>query len=255
LIGYSRYEVNHPTTTTTTTTTTIGPSLQSQWYSGLGIDICGKMTLLPPNNHTKDAGIKSQGNGILLSAPGSVPNSQAFVGNGNTLRQFVIYYQPRMTLTDTTVQLPGPNQKLYKNGDLCDGKPSTVQFKLWPSFASPEGSLVKSGALDKKMENGQMMTVAFAPEGATIPSIPQKSIRELSILYQASQAGTTSPSTILPTTSTVVGPTVPATSSTVAGGSTTSSVAGGSTSSTAAGATTSSSAGTTSTAASSTSST
>jgi hypothetical protein len=247
LIGYSRYEVQHPTTTTTTTTTTIGPSLSSQWYSGLGFDVCGKMTLLAANPTTKDAGIKSQGNGILLTAPGSVPNSQDFVGNGNTLRNFVIHYEPRMTLTDTELQLPG--QKLYKNGDLCDGKPAKVQFKLWPSFASPSGELVPKGALDKKMENGQMMTVAFAPEGATIPSIPAKSIHELSILYQASQSTTTpsTPSTVVPTT-TVVGPTVPATSSTTPG-ATTSSVAGSSTTSSAP------ASGTTTTVASSTSST
>lgn len=251
LIGYSRYEVNHPVTTTTTTTTTIGPSIASQWYVGLAFDICGKVSSLPITD-TKDkaAGIKSLGKYILLIEPGSVPDPQQFIGNNATLQQFANFNKPTLKLSNTEVQLPGTNEKLWQNGDTCNGAPGKLYVKVWPTPASPTGTIVTNNPVGQKFQNGSMVTIAFVADKdkANIPSIPKAAISELEILYQASIAAqsTTTTFPVIPPTSTVVGPTLPSTSTTVTGGST-STTAGGATSTTAPGATSTTAASSTST--------
>lgn len=229
LIAYSRYEVNHPTTTTTTTTTTIGPGLTSQWFVGLAFDQCGKVSSLPATStKAKSAGIKVITQYILEIAPDSVPNSQDFVGNNATLKQFVLYNEPRFTLTDTKLQLPGKANHLLTNGDTCDGKSGKLVFKVWPTPSSPTGTVVNN-LLSQKLQNGSMITVAFVPDNATslaaIPSIPSASANSLEQLYETSVAEasttTTLPTGTVATSSTVVGPTEPATSTTVKGSTST----------------------------------
>jgi hypothetical protein len=231
LIGYSRYEANLPTTTTTTTTTvstTAGPT--THWYAALTADICGKVSTLPISTNTKDSGIISIGSGIIYIAPGSVPDSQAFSGNLATLGQFVTYYQPKMVLSSTELQLPGKGQKPYKNGALCGTQPGEVQVESWATPTAPSGTIVKDPST-LKWSNGEVVTVAFLPKGATIPEAPKATQTELE-LDLASQ-NSTSTSTTLP----VVTSSLPVTSTTKPG-QTTTTVKSGSTTSTTAGSTT-----------------
>jgi len=226
LISYSRYEANHPSTTTTTTTTTIGPGLSSEWYAALAFDICGKVTTLPPSTNTTASGLRSVGNGLILIEPGSVPNSQDFVGNMATLQNFIIHYQPTMTLTNTEVQLPPTTttvgkgkktttkttkQPLYRNGDKCGSKPAELQVKTWTTFAAPQGQLVTDNPIGLKWNNGQMIVVGFVPKGTNIPTPAKSTVSELEIEYEQSLANNgLVPTTTLPTTipsTTVIGPT------------------------------------------------
>lgn len=223
LIGFSRYEANHPTTTTTSTTSTIGPSLTAQWYAGLAFDVCGNVTTLPPSTNSKVAGINSLGSGIVSIAPGSVPAAQAFAGNNATLAQFVHYYLPAMKLTATELQLPGKNSVLHRNGQLCGSTAGTVQIKVWKTVVAPTGQLVGTDPGKVKFANGQMIVVAFVPKNATIPPPPKGTQSELTLLFEESQS-----------TSTSIAPTTIATATTSTGGSTTTST-GGSTTTTAQG--------------------
>lgn len=245
LIGYSRYEAQHPVVTTTTTTSTIGPNQSSRWYAALAFDVCGKVTTLPVSTNTKTSGIISVGNGIIFISPGSVPNFQAFSGNLATLQQFVTYYEPKMVLTSTELQLPGKNQKVWHNGDMCGTQPGMVQIEQWKSVAAPDGELVTKGPGSLKFANGQMITVAFLPKGATIPRPPKATQSELLIDFEASQQTPTSstvPGTLPVTTTTAKGGTTTTvkggTTTTVAGGSTTTTTTAGATTTTTSGATT-----------------
>jgi hypothetical protein len=245
LIGYSRYEALNPVTTTSSTTTTIGPSTTSQWFAALTMDVCGKVSVLPVSTNTKTSGIISEGSGLLLIAPGNSSDPGEFTGKLATLAQFVKYYQPKMTLTSTELQLPGKNQKLWKDGDTCDGKPGEVQVEAWTTVSAPSGQLVASPA-DLKFATGQMITVAFVPKGAFIPPASKATQAELEIDVEESEESTT---TTLPgVTSTTVKTSGPTT--TVKAGTTTTTKAGSTTTTTAASTTSSST--TTTTAASST---
>jgi hypothetical protein len=243
LIGYSRYEALQPVTSTTTTT--IGPNATSQWFAALTMDVCGKVSVLPVSTNTK-TGIISEGSGLLLISPGSASDPTEFSGNLATLALFVKNYQPKMTLTSTELQLPGKNEKLWKNGDACEGKPGEVQLEAWSTVAAPTGQFIASPA-DLKFATGQMITVAFLPKGASLPEASKATQTELEIDVEESSTTTTAPA-VTTTTVKASGPTT-----TVKSGSTTTTKPG-STTSTTAGSTTSSSSTTTTTASSTTSS-
>jgi hypothetical protein len=211
LIGYSRYQAQHPVVTTTSTTTTIGPGPGSKWYAALTIDICGKVSTLPVSSNPKASGITSVGNGLLFINPSSAPNFQDFSGDQARLSQFVIYYKPRMVLTSTEIQLPQTGktpERLWRNGDKCGSQPGLVQIKSWKTTTAPTGTIVHDPT-KLKFSNGQMITVAFLPQGAPIPTASRATQALLNIsVEQASQP----PSTSIP---------VPATSTTVKGPTTT----------------------------------
>jgi hypothetical protein len=214
LIGYSRYEANRPTTTTTTTTTVSKvANASTRWYAALTTDVCGKVSTLPISTNTKDAGIISIGSGIVYIAPGSVANSQDFSGSFANLGQFVVYYQPKMILTSTELQLPGKGQKLYKNGDLCGTQPGEVQVESWVTTTAPSGT-VSTDPSKLPFSNGQMITVAFLPKGAAIPEASKATQEELVLDVESESA--TSTSTTLPVVTTA-----PVTSTTKPGATTT----------------------------------
>jgi hypothetical protein len=219
LVGYSRYEANHPVTTTTTTTSTIGPGSTSTWYAALTVDICGKISTLPVSTDTKDSGIISIGSGIIFIHPGAVPNFQDFSGNLATLGQFVIYYKPKMVLTSTELQLPQTGktpEKLWKNGDLCGSTPGQVQIDAWKTTTAPSPQVV-TDPTSLKFSQGQMITVAFLPKGAKIPQASASIQADLQQLVAQATA---------PTTTTVPVPsTTPASTSTTKPGATTSTTA------------------------------
>ncbi len=171
LIGYSRYEAVQAASTSTTgaTTTTLIPP--GGWHTALAFDICGKQTLLPANSNKTAPDISTDGSGIVSIDPSGVTSRSA--ANEPTLANFVRQYQPKLTLTADEIRLPGNGQPLYKNGAPCEGKPGEVQLGLWSNVSAPSPS-VKSGsaALDVGFANGQMITIAFLPRGASVPAPP-----------------------------------------------------------------------------------
>jgi hypothetical protein len=70
------------------------------------------------------------------------------------------------TSSTTTTTLP---PKTYHNGDHCKGKPGLLQVETWKSAAATSGTIVTRTATSLKFENGQLITIAFLPKGATIP--------------------------------------------------------------------------------------
>jgi hypothetical protein len=235
LIGYSRYEGQHPATTTTTTTT----SLPSAYYTALTFDVCGKVSTLPVSTNTT-ATIVSTGNGIVALQPKTVKNP--------TLQTFVADYEPKMVLTSTELQLPGKKETLWKNGALCGKTAGTLQIDTWTSVSAPDAQPFTKGPSALKLENGQMIMVAFVAAGTTIPRPPEATQQELLLDLEAASQPTTT--TVVPaTTTTVKG----GTTTTVKGGTTTT-VKGGTTT-TVAGSTTTTSQATTTTTSSATTTT
>jgi hypothetical protein len=170
LIGYSKYELSNPATTTTTTTTTPTDS-----YVGLSFDVCGKITTLPNSTNSIPVGITSVGNGLVQLVPVTSDLGKAI--KNATLGTFIKDYLPLTKLTSSELQLPGKGEPLWTNGTTCAsgafaGKPGVVQAKVWKFVDSPTGTVFKSNLLDIKLTAGEMVTVAFLPAGASIPTAP-----------------------------------------------------------------------------------
>ncbi len=122
---------------------------------------------------------------------------------------------PKLTLTSSTLQIPGKPK--YTNGQKCPtgtpdaGKPGQVQIKMWPSFVPPGSNnpvvVNDPGAI--KLADGQLITVAFVPSGASIPK-PNSITAMLT-----DRAGSATPSTVAPTVPpTAVTTTTPSTATT-----------------------------------------
>ena len=135
------------------------------------------------------------------------------------------------TSSTTTTTVPKPKQ--YSNGKTCEGKPGSVQVKLWASPSAKTGTIITNNASSLRLKNGQLITIAFLPKGASIPKPP--SAHRIAEFLLSNPGGVAPAGAGQPSTSTQI--TVPASSTptTTAGGSssTTATTAAGSSSTTA----------------------
>jgi hypothetical protein len=197
LIVYSRYERQHPSAGSQ-------PAIGAHWYAASAYDVCGTIEPnLPanPNEASAAPGIHTAGDGVIQINP----SKPADAGANATLGRFVQLY-PGLALSPTALRLPG--RPTYHNGDACpsgtpdSGRKGLVQVKVWPSFAPP-GSNNPSEPSDPttlKLANGQLITVAFVPSGASIPKPPQSVITTMLQDRATSGSTTTVPATV-PSTS------------------------------------------------------
>lgn len=220
LVVYSRYERQHPAAATQ-------PAVGTHWFAALAFDVCGTVQPnLPanPNEGTAAPGLLTAGDGVIEVSPAKAADA----GNNATLARFVQLY-PGLQVTSSSLKLPG--KAAHANGDKCPtgtrdaGRSANVQIKVWPSFAPPGSNhpFQVSDPAALKLANGQLVTIAFVPPGA---SIPKPSAAVITTLLQdqsaASSTTTTTPATVPTTTApgsaTTTSPTTssPTTSSTTA---------------------------------------
>lgn len=210
LITYSRYERQHPAASTP-------PAIGSHWYQALSFDVCGTLQPnLPANPTTAGAppGIRTDGDGVIRVAP----TTAADAGANATLARFVTLYRG-LELTASTLKLPG--KAALVNGKACTtgadaGKKGSVQIKVWPSFTGSNTPTIYHDPASVKLADGQLITVAFVPEGASIPK-PNSIVALLNDRAASANPSTTTPSVTAPTSPTpTLSPTTAATSTTVA---------------------------------------
>ena len=165
LIAYSRYQVQHRASAA------IGPSSTDTWYAALSVDICGTLEKnLPVSTNLSSVGLRTFGDGLIEAAPGVASTPSTFEGAKATVGLFASNYSG-FTLTSSEIQYPGKHQRLWKDGESCTGKltgKSTLVAKVWSSPTASSGTIVTDPAT-VHVDNGEMITVAFVPSGATIP--------------------------------------------------------------------------------------
>jgi hypothetical protein len=217
LIVYSRYERQHPAAAPP-------PAVGTHWYQALGFDVCGTVQPnLPANPNASTSpvpGIRTDGDGVIQVEP----TTAADAGNNATFARFVTLY-PKLTLTSDTLQIPGKAK--YVNGKKCPagtpdaGKVGELQIKVWPSFTPPGSNdpQVFHDPTAIKLADGQLITVAFVPSGASVP----KPSSITAMLTDRAGSATSSTSTPGPTAPTAT--TAPSSSTTAASSSTTATTA------------------------------
>ena len=194
---FARYEYQHPASATT-----VEPAVGTTWYAGFNFNICGTQEAAPAaSTNASTVGITTSGQGVINIAP----KTKAEAGDNATLGQFTSNYKG-MALSETTLQYPG--QSLLKNGDTCPtgspdaGKKGTVVVMAWKNVEAKTGTKVTGNPADLKLANGSLLTLAFAPAGATIPKPPGTVVVAL---LQASGGTATTTTTAAGATTTTVG--------------------------------------------------
>ena len=133
------------------------PTTQDHWHAAYGVYLCDEFA--PPIQDQNDPrGIHTHADGIIHVHP----FSSAAAGDNAVLDQFS--RAAGMTLTDSRIKLPGG--KTFEEGETeCDGEPGIVQVKV-------DGEIVTDDVADIKLGDRQILTIAFAPEGAELPDPP-----------------------------------------------------------------------------------
>jgi hypothetical protein len=170
LIVYSRYEVQHPASAA------IGPSASDNWQAALAVDICGKIEPnLPASSNLSSVGLRTFGNGLVNASPSVSSTPSAFEGAKATLGLFAKNYRGFVLKSDE-ISYPAKKPSTYVNGDTCKGPlhgRGSLVAKVWSSTTSTHPSTV-SDPTSVHISNGEMITVAFVPSGASIPEPPSK---------------------------------------------------------------------------------
>jgi hypothetical protein len=213
LVVYSRNEALHPNTAAA-----VGPSATDHWYAAYAIDICGAVQApLPANSNLTTVGIRTFGTGLIDINPGATTKPANFDRKKATLGLFASSY-PKFTLTSTSIRVPGKLPLTWANGAKCTGAlkgKGTLVAKVWTSTSDQHPKLVTSDIPAIRLTNGQMITIAFVPSGASIPVPPSRATLITTL------GGTTGSSSTTSTAATTT--TTPATTTTTAGATSTTS--------------------------------
>jgi hypothetical protein len=141
------------------------PTFGDHWHAAYGVYTCD--TFADPL-----ADAQGDANGIHTHEDGLVhihPTSTQATGDNATLSVFA--EETGLGLEDDRLEVPG-GDTFVEGEDECDGEPGTVQVAVWddPSDETPE--VVTEDVADLKLGENQVLTVAFAPEGADLPKPP-----------------------------------------------------------------------------------
>ena len=237
LVAYSRYERLHPAQP-------VQPTTSTHWAAGVVFDLCGKSQTLAasPAAQQSTLGLYSSGSGVIQIQPKSSSDS----GTNATLGRFASQFTG-LTLTSDSVGLP--KQHVYTNGSVClagtpdAGKKGELVAKITPPAQSNAAATTQTGDLRtvRFTTNGQIVTVAFIPSGASVPAPSQAVI----VAVEDAAAAAVTPTTTTTVPPVITSTTKPGTTTTTAKGTTTTTAKG--TTTTTSGSTTTTSAGTTTT--------
>ncbi|MDQ4070336.1 MAG: hypothetical protein M3203_12830 [Actinomycetota bacterium] len=134
------------------------------WHAAIGYYICGQFAPNLPEG-TDPLGIHGHGDNVVHIHPFGSSAS------GKRARLEVYFETINLDVTATSIKLPGQDRK--SNGDKCENGEGRLQTKVWDSRdpADP-GRVVPGDPSDIRPQDGQLITIAFVPEGTDIPRPP-----------------------------------------------------------------------------------
>ena len=145
----------------------LGPSAgraADHWHAAIGFYICGQFAPNLPEG-TDPLGIHGHGDNVVHIHP--FGSSAA----GKRARLEVFFDTVDADVSDDAIKLPGQDTK--RNGDSCENGNGRVQTKVWDSRdPADQGRIVPGDPSAIRPQDGQLITIAFVPEGTDIPRPP-----------------------------------------------------------------------------------
>lgn len=133
------------------------PRLFEHWHVAYGIDICGAWQAPLVDTQGDQYGIHTHEDGLIHIHP----SSNAATGKRANLGRFA--EEVGLELEDDALELPGGDR--YEEGDDCAGRPGEVVVKVWDSVSATEGRVLESDLADHAPQDGEVVAIAFLPEG------------------------------------------------------------------------------------------
>ena len=139
---------------------------QDHWHGAYGVYVCDEY-LAPFADQNGDAvGIHTHEDGLIHIHPTSTEAS----GEDATLEDFTD--EIGLTVEDDRLELPGDDGETYEGGDDCGGEPGQVQLVVWDGPEDEEGEVLDADLVGHRLRDGEVLAIAFVPEGADIPQPP-----------------------------------------------------------------------------------
>jgi hypothetical protein len=164
------------------------PLINDHWHAAYGIYLCDTFVPSLSDAQADQSGIHTHADGLIHIHPFSTN----YTGEDANLAAFA--ETTGFELEDDSLTMP--DGETYEDGDDCGGEPGVVQVKVWTDQADTEGRLLEDGFSDYAPQDGELVTIAFAPEGTE--------------LVQPPSAGT-QPTDVVPAPGATVPPGVPTT--------------------------------------------
>jgi hypothetical protein len=140
-----------------------GPILGDHWHAAYGIDVCGEW--LPPLRDLvpDESGLHTHEDGLVHLHPFKT----TYTGEKATINAWG--ETVGLEVGDGSLTLP---DRELTDGDDCGGEPGAVQVKVWDSPSAPEGRLLDGDPGDHAFADGEVVTIAFLPEGDEVEQPP-----------------------------------------------------------------------------------
>jgi hypothetical protein len=141
------------------------PTFGDHWHSAYGVYTCDDF-VAPLGDQNGDA------NGIHTHEDGLIhihPTSTQATGANATISVFA--EETGLVLEDDRLEVPG-GDTFVEGEDECGGEPGIVQVAVWDDPADETPEVVTEDMGDIKLGENQVLTIAFAPEGADLPKPP-----------------------------------------------------------------------------------
>ena len=134
------------------------------WHAAIGFYLCGQFAPDLPEG-TDPLGIHGHGDNVVHIHP--FGSSAA----GKRARLEVFFDTVNVDVSDDHIELPGQDRR--SNGDSCENGEGRVQTKVWDSRdPADQGRIVEGDPRNLRPQDGQLITIAFVPEGTDIPRPP-----------------------------------------------------------------------------------
>jgi hypothetical protein len=141
------------------------PTFGDHWHAAFGVYACDEFTDQVTDQNGDANGIHTHPDGLIHIHPTS---AQA-TGDKATLGVFA--EEVGLTVEDDRLELSG-GDSFVEGEDECGAKPGIVQVAVWDDPSDETPDLRTEDVADLKLAENQVVTLAFAPEGADIPKPP-----------------------------------------------------------------------------------
>jgi hypothetical protein len=141
------------------------PRIGDHWHAAYGVHLCGEWQPDLIDGPEGDvSGIHSHGDGLIHIHP----FSSRVTGEGANLGAFGDTVE--LELSDDSLKLP--DRAALEDGADCGGTPGVVQVRVWENIDDAEGRLLEGDFADHAPQDGEIITIAFLPEGEEVPRPP-----------------------------------------------------------------------------------
>jgi hypothetical protein len=138
------------------------PAFGDHWHAAQAVYTCGQFQDPLADRNDDANGIHTHEDGLIHIHP----TSTEATGDNATLGVFT--EETELVLQDDRLEIPD-GDSFVEGEDECDDGPGIVQVAVWDDASDEEPTIRTEDLIGLKLDNNDLITIAFAPEGADIP--------------------------------------------------------------------------------------